>query len=160
MDIQKKLVKFCSALNRLKIKYVVIGGCAVILHGYKRTTFDIDILVDHSSENIEALKKALNEIYKTKEASNIDNDDLEKYAVVRFAPESEDVVIDIMRKVGDIDFDSASKNSEVIILDGVEIPVCGLSVLIETKKGVRPKDKEDLLFLLGKKEFLEKMKSS
>ena len=35
-------------------------------------------------------------------------------------------------------------------------PVCGLSTLIETKKGIRPKDKEDLLFLIGKKEYLEK----
>ena len=34
--------------------------------------------------------------------------------------------------------------------------MCGLSTLIETKKGIRPKDKEDLLFLMGKKEYLER----
>jgi hypothetical protein len=43
-----------------------------------------------------------------------------------------------------------------IISNGVKIPVCGLSTLIETKKGIRPKDKEDLLFLMGKKEYLKK----
>ncbi len=158
MDIQKKLIEFCSVLNRLKIKYMVVGGCAVILHGYKRTTFDIDILVDHSSENIESLKNALNEIFNTKEASDIDNDDVIKYTVVRFAPESENIVVDVMGKIGDIDFDSAINNVEVMNVEEVEIPVCGLSVLIETKKGVRPKDKEDLLFLIGKKEYLESNK--
>ncbi|GBE05665.1 MAG TPA: hypothetical protein ENG95_04940 [Nitrospirae bacterium] len=48
------------------------------------------------------------------------------------------------------------KDKEEVEVEGVNIPVCGLSTLIETKKGVRPKDKEDLLFLLGKKEYLER----
>lgn len=41
-------------------------------------------------------------------------------------------------------------------IEGVKIPLCGLSTLIRTKKGVKPKDKEDLLFLQGKKEYLER----
>jgi hypothetical protein len=50
----------------------------------------------------------------------------------------------------------AIQDIEEIELEGIKIPVCGLSTLIETKKGIRPKDKEDLLFLIGKKEYLEK----
>ena len=46
MELQKELVRLCDALNRAEIKYIVVGGCAVILHGYYRTTHDIDLIVD------------------------------------------------------------------------------------------------------------------
>ncbi len=79
-----------------------------------------------------------------------------QYTVVRYAPESEEIVIDLIGKVGDVSFETAFKDVEEVEIKGVKIPVCGLSTLIETKKGLRPKDKEDLLFLLGKKEYLAK----
>ena len=59
-------------------------------------------------------------------------------------------------KIGKIDFKMAAQDIEEVELEGIKIPVCGLSTLIEKKGGVRPKDKEDLLFLLGKKEYLKK----
>ena len=33
------------ALNKAKVKYVVIGGIAVVLHGYRRFTEDLDLMV-------------------------------------------------------------------------------------------------------------------
>ncbi len=35
----------CEALNRSGAKYLVIGGVACILHGYARTTEDVDIRI-------------------------------------------------------------------------------------------------------------------
>lgn len=156
MELQKEIVRVCKALNNEGVKYVLVGGCAVILHGYYRTTHDIDLLVDSSIENIRRLKKAFKEIFKSDEISEIRDVDIDQYAVVRFAPESEEIVIDMIGKIGTIDFKAAIQDIEEIKVEGVIIPVCGLSMLIETKKGIRPKDKEDLLFLKGKKEYLEK----
>ena len=156
MELQKEVVRVSQALNSQGVKYVVVGGCAVILHGYYRTTHDIDLLVDPSSENIGRLRKALQEIFKSDEISQIRDVDIDQYAVVRFAPESEEIVIDLIGKIGKIDFKMAIQDVEEIELEGIKIPVCGLSTLIETKKGIRPKDKEDLLFLMGKKEYLGK----
>jgi len=156
VELQKEIVRVCKALNSEGVKYVVVGGCAVILHGYYRTTHDIDLLVDSSIENIRRLKKALKEIFKSDEISEIRDVDIDQYAVVRFAPESEEIVIDMIGKIGKIDFKMAMQDIEEIELEGIKIPVCGLSTLIETKKGIRPKDKEDLLFLVGKKEYLKK----
>ena len=156
MELQKEIVRVCGALNSEGVKYVVVGGCAVILHGYYRTTHDVDLLVDSSIENIKRLKKALQEIFKSDEISEIRDVDIDQYAVVRFAPESEEIVIDMIGKIGTIDFKTAIQDIEDIEVEGVNIPVCGLSTLIETKKGIRPKDKEDLLFLIGKKEYLGK----
>ncbi|MGA2462938.1 MAG: nucleotidyltransferase [Thermodesulfobacteriota bacterium] len=156
MELQKEIVRVCAALNREKVKYIVVGRCAVILHGYRRTTYDIDLLVDPSSENIRRLKKVFREVFQSDEVSEIRDVDIEQYAVVRFVPESEEIVIDLIGKIGKVNFETPMKDIEEVELEGVKIPVCGLSALIETKKRVRSKDKEDLLFLLGKREYLKK----
>jgi hypothetical protein len=156
VELQKEIVRVCAALNREKVKYIVVGGCAVILHGYRRTTYDIDLLVDPSLENIRRLKKVFREVFQSDEVSEIRDVDIEQYAVVRFVPESEEIVIDLIGKIGKVNFETAMKDIEEVELEGVKIPVCELSALIETKKGVGPKDKEDLLFLLGKREYLKK----
>lgn len=158
MELLKELVKLCEALNNAKIKYVVVGGCAVILHGYYRTTHDIDLLVEPSLENVKNLKDVLYRTFNSKDVFEISDDDVMRYTVVRFAPESEEIVIDLIGKIGEISSNIVNNDIEVVELEGVKIPVCGLSTLIETKKGARPKDKEDLLFLMGKKEYLEEQR--
>jgi len=156
MELQRELVKLCSALNRAGVRYVIVGGCAVILHGYFRTTHDVDLLVEPSPENIRSLKKALHEFSGSNEVFDIRDDDVERYAVVRFAAEEQSIAIDLIGKIGRITFEVASRDVEEVELEGIRIPLCGLSTLMETKKGLRPKDKEDYLFLKGKKEYLQK----
>ena len=45
------LVALCRALNQLSAKYIVIGGFAIALTGFARTTLDVDLLIDTSLEN-------------------------------------------------------------------------------------------------------------
>jgi hypothetical protein len=160
MELRTELARLCDELNRARVKYVVIGGCAVILHGYFRTTHDIDLLVEPSPENIRQLKKALHDFCASDEVFEIRDDDVIRYAVVRFAPESKEIAIDLIGKIGDITFDRVHTDIEELTIEGTIIPLCGISSLIETKKGIRPKDKEDLLFLQGKKDYLEKQKKN
>lgn len=35
-----------AALNRYEVRYVVVGGLAVVLHGHPRLTGDLDLAVD------------------------------------------------------------------------------------------------------------------
>ena len=49
---------FLSALNDQEVRYILVGGFSVILHGYARTTGDMDIWVERSTENDLKLKKA------------------------------------------------------------------------------------------------------
>lgn len=159
MELQRELINLCDSLNRSGVRYIVIGGCAVILHGYFRTTNDIDLLIEPSQENIRKLKKALHEALGSDEVFEIQDDDIEQYAVVRFAPESKDIAVDLIGKVGMVSYEVAIEDIEEVEMEGVKIPLCGLSTLIETKKGLRPRDKGDLLFLQGKKAYLEKQKN-
>jgi len=48
-----------SALNAAKVRYLVVGGVAVVLHGYLRTTADLDLVVQLSSDNALRAVRAL-----------------------------------------------------------------------------------------------------
>src|SRR3989338_209407 len=47
--------RLLKQLNTKKIRYLVIGGVAVNLHGFNRTTGDLDILISLDSVNIKKL---------------------------------------------------------------------------------------------------------
>ncbi|MCK4422925.1 MAG: hypothetical protein KAV18_02505, partial [Candidatus Omnitrophica bacterium] len=86
-------LKLCRHLNENKVKYIVIGGMAIIQHGFVRATEDIDLLIEASIENEEKIKKALS--YLPDNAVNdISPGDINKYSVVRVADE---IIIDLMK---------------------------------------------------------------
>lgn len=51
-----------TALNSAEAPYLVVGDLAVNAHGYGRATFDIDLVVDLSSGNVNALFEALGDL--------------------------------------------------------------------------------------------------
>lgn len=52
-DIEKVLKVVCEFLNENNLRYVIVGGIAVMYHGVPRTTVDIDFIVDMSKTEIE-----------------------------------------------------------------------------------------------------------
>lgn len=138
------LVGLCRALNREGAKYVLIGGFAVILHGFTRTTKDIDLLVEPSVENFRALKRALAEL-PDNAAALLADDELETYPTVRVADE---VVVDLMRAACGIDYQRALEGGvEGCALEGVPIPLASKQLLIRTKDTIRPSDAADVAYL-------------
>jgi hypothetical protein len=49
---------FLSTLNEAEVRYILVGGYSVVLHGYSRTTSDMDLWVERTSENYHQLIKA------------------------------------------------------------------------------------------------------
>lgn len=49
---------FIQALNNNNVEYILVGGYAVILHGYRRATGDMDIWVNRTKENYSKLTGA------------------------------------------------------------------------------------------------------
>ena len=49
---------FLSALNDQDVRYILVGVYSVILHGYSRTTGDMDIWVERTSENYSKIQSA------------------------------------------------------------------------------------------------------
>ena len=51
--------EFIQSLNDNHVRYLVIGGYAVALHGYPRYTKDIDIWIEMTQDNAANMVKAL-----------------------------------------------------------------------------------------------------
>lgn len=51
-----------SALDAYRVEYVVVGGFAVILHGYMRATADLDLVIGLSDENCKHAVEAFSSI--------------------------------------------------------------------------------------------------
>lgn len=138
------LLALCRALNAEGVRYVLIGGFAVILHGFVRATKDIDLLIDASIENIQRLKRAM-AFLPDNAISLIADDEVEKYQVVRIADE---IVVDLLKAACGVDYTRAADGGiEIRTVEGVPIALGRKELLIETKQTVRPSDAADVQFL-------------
>jgi len=120
---------FIQCLNLNNVKYLLIGGWAVGLHGHPRATKDIDFLISIDNTNLENLKKAFNDFG----APPIDIDYLhEKGNVIRFgvAP----IQIDIINEADGIDIEECYSRKEIITVENIEIPLISKTDLIKNKK--------------------------
>jgi hypothetical protein len=54
--------RIIDVLGRHGVRFVVIGGFAAVIHGSPYVTFDIDVVPERSSENLERLSEALEEL--------------------------------------------------------------------------------------------------
>ena len=146
------IFEFLNILTKHKVKFVVVGGEAVIYYGYARLTGDIDLFYDSSNENIENLWSALLEFWdddipmlKSKDEFN------KKGIVIQFGlPPNR---IDLMNTIDGVEFSEVWENCKSVKLDlenkqYIDIYIIGLKQLIKNKKASgRYKDLEDLEYL-------------
>jgi predicted nucleotidyltransferase len=135
---------FIRALYNHDVEYILVGGYSVILHGYARTTGDMDIWVNRTSANYNKLQIAFKEfgmpLFDMTEQNFLFNDNYDVFTFGR-----PPVSIDIMNKLKGLEFDPAYKNSVEIELEGLKIRVINFHDLIKAKKAsARPKDLDDL----------------
>jgi predicted nucleotidyltransferase len=145
-ELDKALIDLCQAFNKEGVRYVVIGGFAVIMHGLARLTEDIDFFVDDSPENIMRLKKALSSIYHDPSIEELKPDEIRQYAVIRYGT-PDDFYIDFIGRIGEVfSFKDIERDMEIFEIDNIKIPVCGLETLIKMKETMRERDMRDLIF--------------
>lgn len=61
MIFDKDYIDFIAILNKYDVKYVLVGGLAVVIHGHFRTTKDMDIFYEGSEENAKKVMNSINE---------------------------------------------------------------------------------------------------
>ena len=60
------LLEFIKLLQIRNVRYLIVGGQAVIYHGYARFTGDVDFLYANEPENIQTLFAALEQFWQGK----------------------------------------------------------------------------------------------
>ena len=152
-ELDKSLIELCDTFNKYNVKYVIVGGFAVIMHGLARMTEDIDFFIEDSAENIEKIKVALKSLYNDPFIDELKSEDIKQYAVIRYGT-PDNFNIDLIGKIGEemISFKDIEKDAEFFEIDDLKIPVCSLDMLIRMKETIRDRDMRDLTFLKKKAE--------
>jgi hypothetical protein len=139
-----RLLEVFRALSREGVRYKVIGGIALNLHGLVRATEDLDIFVDPEPSNVDRLKVALQSVFSDPEIEQISAADLGgEYPAIQYLPPGGNFSIDILARLGTA-FDYASIESEDANVEGVTVSVATPRMLYRMKRDtVRPQDRAD-----------------
>lgn len=138
------LRSLCRELNERGARYVVVGGFAIRAAGYVRRTVDIDLLMATDPDNEARVFDALATLPDAA-VRELAPGEVSQYTVVRVADE---IVVDLMKSAGGIDYDAALPEVVTVDVDGVLIPFASPRLLWKMKVVTgREKDAGDLLFL-------------
>ncbi len=135
---------FITALNRSEVEYVLVGGYSVILHGYARTTGDLDIWVNKTVENYQKIVHAFKmfgmPVFDMTEENFLNNSNVDVFTFGR-----PPVSIDLITSIKGLEFEPTYKKALVHKVDELEIRLIHLNDLIQAKKSAgRPRDMNDI----------------
>ena len=145
------ILEFLFLLSRHGVRYLIVGGEAVIYYGHARLTGDIDLFYETKTRNAQDLFSALKDFWggtipQVQSADEL----LKKGMVFQFGvPPNR---IDLITVVEGVTFGEAwkSRTSQTLSYRRKKFSAnyIGLDDLISNKRAVgRPRDKEDLKFL-------------
>lgn len=143
--------QFLECLAAQGVEFMVVGGEAVIYHGYPRVTGDVDIFYRLSDTNTKRLFDALvsfwgGRVPGVRSPSSLGHDGI----IVQFGVPPHR--IDLINRIDGVSFEDAWRGREKSVLvdgkDRTSISFIGLDALIRNKKAAgRPKDIDDLRYL-------------
>ena len=134
-----------ECLQREGVEFMLVGGFAVMLYGWPRTTFDIDFWIMADPTNAAAVVRALRVFGAP--LMDLTEADFHKPGMV-FQIGNEPQRIDIISAVDGLDYAEAAKRAVRMTVDGLEFKVVSLDDLIVNKRASgRPKDLADALTL-------------
>lgn len=152
----KDIIEFIRLLGKHDVKYVIVGGEAVIYYGYARLTGDVDFFYGTSAENITKLFRALSEFWDDSIPGVEKMEELaEAGMILQFGvPPNR---IDLLNRIDGVTFEEAWRNRTKCDLESddrtVSIFFIGLDELIKNKEAMgRNKDMEDLKYLRSVKQ--------
>jgi tRNA nucleotidyltransferase/poly(A) polymerase len=127
-----------------EVRYMVIGGVASVLYGVPRATFDLDILIEATTENAQRLLEALMEAgFGT--ATMTAAADIVEHEITVF---NDRIRIDVQTSTPGVSFEDAWTRRKTINYQGQDFFVLSREDLIANKRAsARKVDLEDVRLL-------------
>ncbi len=139
---------FLKAMLSENVHFLLIGGYAVIFHGYMRATGDMDIWLSPDNDNKKKVLKAFEtvQIHPDDIKALDESFDFRNIVVFHFGAPPER--IDFLTKVPGVDFEKAYERKQIMTIAEMQVPVLHLDDLIVSKIiAARPQDKADVEIL-------------
>jgi predicted nucleotidyltransferase len=135
----KDFLKLCL---RNDVRFLVIGGYAVIHHSRPRYTGDLDIWIDASQQNAERVVTVLKEFgFPANTVSTEMITDDKKIIRMGFEP----MRLELFTSIPGVEFRSCYERRELVKIGRMEVPFIGLEDLkINKIASGRPKDLQDI----------------
>jgi hypothetical protein len=132
--------EFLALLEQNSVKYLLIGGYAVGLHGYPRATSDIDIYVPTETENAARIVETLDQFGFSGSDSSLFST---PSSITRMGIKP--TQLEITNFIDGVTFDECFEDRIRKTVDDLEINVISLEKLRKNKRASgRPKDLADL----------------
>jgi hypothetical protein len=155
--MKNEVRRITTALNEASVRYVVVGGLAVVAHGYVRATMDVDLVIDLNRENLVKALGALESIgfrprLPVSKEQFADPETREQWVKEKhmlvfplWNPDAPTLIIDVFVK-SPFDFDEEYQKAVWIDYDDdLAIPFVARDSLIQMKQEAgRPKDLNDI----------------
>lgn len=132
-----ELEKLAESLNRHDVKWVLVGGMAVMLYGADYLTSDCDLATEKTEQNLNRLKAALEELGARPVCAS-DNGEFELDFSILMAPfmhlKTEAGPVDIINRLPNIEsFQKLYDNALVVDVQGVQVRLAAIDDLIKLK---------------------------
>ena len=135
------LLKLLERFQQEGVRYILVGGHAVRLNGFLRSTEDIGILLPSSIDNGRRVIKALNFLPSAGELQP------EWFAGSTQEPENirvaDELLIDLLFAANGETYESLQAHVRTLQVDGVDIRTLDIEGLLKTKTTYRDKDVVD-----------------
>jgi hypothetical protein len=118
-------------LNQHNVRYLVVGGYAVAVHGHPRYTKDLDVWIWIAEQNAHNLVNALSEFGFSSLDLSV-NDFLERGYVIQLGQPPNR--IDILTQVDGLEFDNCYPVKVILEIDGVTVDFIDLENLKKNKQ--------------------------
>lgn len=127
-----------SLLEKHKVRYLVVGGYAVMKYTEPRFTKDLDLWISTDEENSKAIYAVLKEFGAPLKGLAPSDFSQEGYSYQMGNPPFR---LDVMMSIPGVTFETAWTNREKVQLEGLVIPFISKADLIKAKEaGGRPQD--------------------
>lgn len=132
-------------LNGAGVRYVLIGGIALIRHGVVRATRDVDAVFDPDPSNVERISALIKQWGATRpDGSPIPEDSIVGNRTIHLATPHGDLDL-LAENVASVGFSDLLARADTRRVDGVEAPICSLADLVALKRiAGRERDQVDL----------------
>jgi len=123
--------EFIESLNASQVRYLVVGGYAVALHGYPRYTKDLDIWIDRTPGNAARMVKALETFgFGSLDLQATDFLQADQIIQLGYPPNR----IDLLTSVPGVDFAACYASKVQVKVEGVPVNFIDLENLRKNKK--------------------------